>query len=193
VDAFVERLEELARLGRETREFEQLIGKHELRALARLLEKVESVMDLIDGPITTREGWVGEGPTDGPPRAFYYKEPGIALVNSFASQVGDDHEMNYSGFKVVFTRSGKLVQLDRIGQWNEGEQKDTFWSSDAHEIELDPTFASNHLEECVASIVSAIERGAKRHSERRDELIQRLRVLKKVTRMLEGDEAALKE
>src|SRR5438105_10232760 len=111
LDNFIKTLEKLAETGREVSELTELIGKHEANALAQVLDKVKPVMEWIDGPITTREEWVAsDNPRDR--QTFYYKEPGIVLVNNFESTVRDAHgRMNYSGYKMVFTRSGKLVQL----------------------------------------------------------------------------------
>ncbi|GIW71337.1 MAG: hypothetical protein KatS3mg102_0879 [Planctomycetota bacterium] len=184
LDRFVEQLERLAALGKEVKELGEAVEKHEASALAHLLERIKPVMEYIDGPITTREEWVAsDNPRD--KQTFYYKEPGIVLVNNFESTVRDAHgRMVYSGYKIIYTRSGKLVQLDRRGTWSEGEH-DTFWSSEAHEIELTPELASRHLPECVASIVAAIERAVHTHRQRREELARRLRLLRAIARALE--------
>ncbi|RME70670.1 MAG: hypothetical protein D6776_11355 [Planctomycetota bacterium] len=184
LDRFLEKLEELAALGREVKELADAVSRHEANALSTILDRLKPVMEYIDGPITTREEWVAsDKPHD--KQTFYYKEPGIVLVNNFESTVRDPHgRMQYSGYKICFTRSGRLVQLDRRGQWSE-DQHDSYWSSEAHEVELTPELASRHLPECLASIVAAIERALHTHRERRDALVKRLRLLRAIARALE--------
>src|ERR1700722_18865439 len=90
LDNFLAQLDRLADLGREVKELQELIGKHEANALSQVLDKVKPVMEWIDGPITTREEWVAsDNPRDR--QTFYYKEPGIVLVNNFESTVRDGH------------------------------------------------------------------------------------------------------
>jgi hypothetical protein len=189
LDSFIQQLEKVAELGREVACLQELIGKHEANAMAQVLERVKPVMEWIDGPITTREEWVdSDNPRDR--QTFYYKEPGIVLVNNFESTVRDAHgRMNYSGYKIAFTRSGKLVQLDRRGSFAEGASG-SYWSSDAHELDITPEFAERYFQEALRSIVAAVERAIARQRGRRDELQQRLRLLKDVARMLEGGGAA---
>ncbi len=182
-DRFLDKLEELAEIGREVKELSEAVSLHEANALATILERLKPVMEYIDGPITTREEWVADKPHD--KQTFYYKEPGIVLVNNFESTVRDPHgRMQYSGYKICFTRSGRLVQLDRRGQWSE-DQHESFWSSEAHELELTPELASRHLPECLNSIVAAIERALHIHRQKRDALIRRLRLLRAIARALE--------
>jgi hypothetical protein len=191
VDRFIDQLERVAALGREAAEFQDLVSKHEASSLAQILNRVKPVMEYIDGPIATREEWVySDNPRDR--QTFYYKEPGIVLVNNFESTVRDAHgRMNYSGYKVIFTRSGKLVQLDRRGSISDSAQgQGSFWSSDAHELDVTTEFAERHLQECLRSIVAAIERATERQRARRDILKDRLRVLKEVSRLLEGTGAS---
>jgi hypothetical protein len=189
LDNFIKTLEKLSELGREVSELQVLIGKHEANALAQVLERVKPVMEWIDGPITTREEWVAsDNPRDR--QTFYYKEPGIVLVNNFESTVRDAHgRMNYSGYKIAFTRSGKLVQLDRRGSFSEGNSG-SFWTSDAHELDITPEFAERHLLEVIRSIVAAVERAIGQQRARREEVTARLKVLKDVARMLESGPAA---
>jgi hypothetical protein len=188
-DGFIQQLEKVAELGREVAELKDLIGKHEANALAQVLDKLKPIMQWIDQPITTREEWVAsDNPRDR--QTFYYKEPGIVLVNNFESTVRDAHgRMNYSGYKIAFTRSGKLVQLDRRGSFSEGATTN-YWSSDAHELDITPEFAARHLPEVLRSVVNAIERAVATQRAKRDELQQRLKVLKEVARMLEAGPVA---
>lgn len=185
LDNFIKTLEKLAETGREVAELQELIGKHEANALAQVLDRVKPVMEWVDGPITTREEWVAsDNPRDR--QTFYYKEPGIVLVNNFESTVRDAHgRMNYSGYKMIYTRSGKLVQLDRRGSFSDGTSA-SYWSSDAHELDVTPEFGERHLLEVVRSVVAAVERAIGQQKQRREELQSRLRVLKDVARMLEG-------
>lgn len=190
IDRFIEQLEEVAQLGREAERFTELVAKHEARTLKALLGRIAPIMPYIDGPVPTREEWVGpdEPTAKQDRRTFHYKEPGIVLVNNFESTVRDDDgKMRYAGYKVAFTRSGKLVQLDRLGSWDEDQSK-AFWSSDAHELEVDADFAERHLTECVASITQAVERGIKRQREHRDVLRGRLAMLKALGRIIESED-----
>ena len=185
LDTFIAQLEKLAEYGREVTDLQELIGKHEANALTQVLDRVKPVMEWIDGPITTREEWVAsDNPRDR--QTFYYKEPGIVLVNNFESTVRDAHgRMNYSGYKIVFTRSGKLVQLDRRGSFADGASA-SYWSSDAHELDVTAEFAARHLQEIVRSVVAAVERAVGQQRARRDEFQGRLKMLKDVARMLEA-------
>jgi hypothetical protein len=119
-------------------------------------------------------------------QTFYYKEPGIVLVNNFESTIRDGHgRMNYAGYKMVFTRSGKLVQLDRRGSFADAAAP-SYWTSDAHELDITPEFAQRHLLEILRSVIGAIERAGDRQRARRDELKTRLKLLQEVAFMLEG-------
>jgi len=189
LDRFIESLEQVAVLGREAAEFQDLVSKHEMSALTKVLERVKPIMPHIDGPIATREEWVySDNPRDR--QTFYYKEPGIVLVNNFESTIRDPHgRMSYAGYKIIFTRAGKLVQLDRRGSFSDGAQSQTqasFWSTDAHELDVTPEIAERHLQEIVRSIVAALDRAVHRQSDRREALKERLRILKDVAAMLES-------
>ncbi len=183
-DRFIENLEKTAQLGREVAELGDLVGKHEAQALEALLQRMKPVMPYIDGPITTREEWVSsDNPRDR--QSFYYKEPGIVLVNNFESTVRDPHgRLSYSGYKIAYTRSGKLVQLDRRGSWSDGAQA-SYWSSDAHELDISPEFAERHIQECVRSIATSLERAAVQQKQKKEELRGRLEVLREVAKLLE--------
>jgi hypothetical protein len=184
LDRFLEKLDELAVLGKEVKELSEAVGKHEANALSTILERLKPVMEYVDGPITTREEWVSsDKPHD--KQTFYYKEPGVVLVNNFESTVRDAHgRMQYSGYKICFTRSGRLVQLDRRGQWSE-DQHDSFWSSEAHELDLNADLASRHLPECLSSILGAIDRACQSNRQRREALVKRLRLLHAIAHALE--------
>lgn len=202
LDKFLLKLGELADLASDVRGFEALVAKHEVKALRELLDKVRPLMPYMDAPIPTREEWVGpqggglgphglRAPEPSPDRRTHtYKEPGLVLVNNFEATVEDQSgQMRHSGYKIIFTRSGKLVQLDRMGSWSE-ERQSTFWSCDAHEVDVDAEFVERHLGECIGSIAQALERAAKRQRDKREALRERLKMLRAIQRILAGGESS---
>lgn len=186
LERFIEQLERLAELGRGVNDLTSLVGKYEANSLMAVLNKIKPIMPFIDGPLATREEWVSSD-NPGDRQTFYYKEPGIVLVNNFESTVRDPHgRMVYSGYKICFTRSGKLVQLDRRGAWSD-TRAGNYWSSDAHELDITSDLASRHLPECVRAVVNAMERSVASHREKREDLRKRIALLKGIAHALETD------
>jgi hypothetical protein len=186
LDRFLAKLEELAVLGNEVARFTELVAQHESRAFRAILDRVRPIMEIIDSPIPTREEWVASD-EPGDKQTFYYRERGVILVNNFESTIQNDRDrMSYSGYKIVFTRSGKLIRLDRTGSWSVGNRSN-FWSSEAHEVDCDAEFAERHLEEGLTSVVHAVDRAQKRQREHRKKLRRRLKLLRAVAYMLEKE------
>ena len=162
-----------------------LAAAHEAKALVKILHKIKPVMNYIDGPITTREAWITSDDVKIRDDA-HYKEPGIVLVNNFSStrRPDDPAWLDYIGYKVIFTRSGKIIQLERSGGWCEQHGKQSFWSSETSEISISPEFAKKHFKECLASIMNVTENAIARTKDKRSILRRRLSLLKKVESIL---------
>lgn len=183
VDRFVKALRAAADLGREVEGVEEALARYEGRALKRVLVELRPIMPYIDRPIRMAEPtFTGDVPAEG----AYYREPGIVLVNTFESTVGEPMRLTrlgYSGYLLIYTRAGKLVRITRRGVAS-ADGSERYWSSDAEEVPLTAELARRHLEQCLQGIVRALERGADQARSHRDEIKARLSKLRKIVRLL---------
>ncbi len=188
----IEGLRSIEQHGANLDSYAHVVQKHEKVVLERLLDVLRPIVRFLDGEIIIRENWMA-GRLGA--ASAHYPEHGIVLVNNFSSQNDPNNQnvVNFTGYKVLLTRSGRLVKVSRTGVWQKSGGEDSFWSIESMEIPVSDEFARDHLQEVVQSIMNHVSEAKVRVAEHKGEMEARLNLIKDVRRLLEAATPALDE
>ncbi len=172
--------------------YAELVHKHEKAVLDELLDVLRPIVRYLDDEIPIRETWMA-GRLGGSSAA--YPERGMVLVNNFSSQNDPQNEkiVNFTGYKVILTRTGRLVKVSRTGVWKKTGGEDSFWSIESLEIPVTEEFAKQHLQEVVESVMHHIAEARDMVQLKKREMEARLNLIKDVRKMLDARVPSLRE
>lgn len=182
---FLAGLDQIRVVGQNLDSYADLVHKHEKAILKKLLDMLVPIVRYIDDEIVIREAWMA-GRLGG--KHVHYPERGIVLVDNFSSQndAQDEQVVNFTGEKVILTRSGRLVQVSRTGVWRKSGGEDSFWSIEALEIPVTEDFARDNLAEIVQSIFRHIDGAKERVAANKRDMEQRLALIRNIKEMLDS-------
>lgn len=159
----------------------ELIGS-EAEVLEALLSKIKPVMRHIDKRIKTANSYlVG---CDYGEENEYLDEHGITLFDCFGRTQTGELESVFDGEQLVFTRSGKLIELTRSGDYEIWEGEKCAWKSHLREMTVLEVAEEYHLAELVDSITEAMNEAIKATETKKRTLSSRLEKINEVKEIL---------
>ena len=177
IDRVIAQGEKLQRLSETTR-------INETAALRDIIAKVKPVMRYIDYPVET--SYYHSGHQMHEADYTYYGERGIVLVDDFSRKYTDrDYRGEYTGRRLVLTRSGSLVEFVRAGRWSNWQGEECEWWTESREYEdLGDALEAFELKDIVSGMVEAFKRAITQAQTKEEKLEGRLKALEEIKEIL---------
>jgi len=183
IQEFIESLGKVAVLGRQVAKLEEEVTGKEVEALTRILEKVMPVMPAIDCRIEKAAYHSGHQMHSW--EYGYLEERGIVLVDNFSKKYTDkDYRGDYEGERLVLTRSGKLLEVTRCGEWSNWQNECSNWGSEQTELTIEDAVKSHGFKAIIQGLTTAFKDAVEKNEKKEVDLTGRLAVLEEMSGLM---------
>ena len=184
-DAFLGKLDELAKAGAELEQIQKQTTDQEVEALGKIVNKMLPVMRFIDYRIKVHGHRPGH--QFGQWEYEYYEEKGLNLVSNTERHATDkDYRGEYRGDFLVLTRSGKWLRFDQSGDWSNWQDEGSHFQNEPTEIDITKVVQKYGFSEVISGLSESFKDALEKAENKKQQLGSRMNQLQQIKGILEA-------
>lgn len=177
---FLECLEKLPPLASEVAAQRDRTIEQETTALKKILEKIKPLLEITAYNIQV--GYYSSGQQFSKTHAQYHDLKGLILIDNFEKECTDrDTRGDYSGWQLVLFADGRLVTLERSGEWSRWQGESSCWNIvEEEELSAETAVRRYGLKDVMEGLASELTQAFEKLKKKQADYEERLKIVQKV-------------